>query len=59
MLLGCMPFLAAMGGVIAKMVAAGNTKAQEAYTEVRGREFRAQPHPPPARSRAAAGARMC
>jgi len=32
--MGCLPFLAAMGALLAKAATASNTKAQEAYTEV-------------------------
>jgi hypothetical protein len=33
-LVGCLPFLAAMGALLAKAATAGNTKSQDAYTQV-------------------------
>jgi hypothetical protein len=32
-LCACLPFLAATGGVLAKLATSANTKSQEAYTE--------------------------
>ncbi len=35
-LVGCLPFLAGMGALLAKLVTSSSTKAQAAYTEVGG-----------------------